>query len=157
MCAVTVRTSLSDEPPVSVLQPQLNTFSIASADFDSDKPCAALGSLRSAQRLLAVEQLIERFVADNRYVPGTAQRLLDPSELPPVLERVAMQAQHCSQTWFAWIDGPRTWFVVTEMATVTVRHRKENALRMFFYDDEGRFVSGGTWALQPGGWMLCER
>jgi hypothetical protein len=156
MCAVTVRTSLSDEPPVSVLQSQLNTL-IASADFDSDKHRAALDSLHSAQRLLAVEQLIQRFVADSRYVPRTAQRLLDPSELPPVLERVAMRAQLYSQTWFAWTDGPRVWFVVAEMATVTVRHRKENALRMFFYDDEGRFVSWGSWALHPGGWMLCER
>ncbi len=68
-----------------------------------------------------------------------------------------MQAQRRLQTWFAWTDGPRTWFVVSEIATATIEPRKQNALRMFFYDDEGRFVSWGTWALHSGGWMLCER
>jgi hypothetical protein len=128
----------------------------ASGEFSAAALEVADGS-ESDTWQLSVEQLTQRFVVDNRYVPGTAQRLFDPGELPPVLERVAMQAQHCSQTWFAWTDGPRTWFVVTEMVSVTAGHRKENALRMFFYDDDGRFVSWGTWALQPGGWMLCER
>lgn len=157
MCAVTVRASLGDESAVSVVRPWLNTVSIASADFDPDKRCALRDSLSPFQRPLPVEQLVPLFVADNRYLPRTAQQLLDPSELSPVLERVAMQAQLCSQTWFAWTDGPRTWFVVAELATVTVRHRKEDALRMFFYDDEGRFVSWGTWALHSDGWILCER
>jgi hypothetical protein len=94
---------------------------------------------------------------DIRYLPRTAQRLLDLSELPPILERVATQAERCLQTWLAWTEGQRTWFVVSESATVAIGHRKQHAVRMYFYDAEGRFVSWGTWASHSGGWMLCER
>lgn len=93
-----------------------------------------------------------------RYVPWTAKRVLEPSDLPPRLERVAVRAQHCLQPWFAWTDGPRIWFVVTEIATVPGPQRQGRALRVFFYDEDGRFVCWGSWELRSGGgWILCER
>jgi hypothetical protein len=145
-----------DESAVSILSPQLHAISVGSGHFDADEQCTIGASLCSCQRPSHVEWLVQLFVVSTRYVPRTAQRLLDPSDLPPVLERIAMQAQRCLQMWFAWTDGPRTWFVVTE--TVLSWQRQERALRVFFYDEDGRFVCWGTWALQSrGGWILCER
>jgi hypothetical protein len=150
--------SRRDDSTLSVRRAQPYTTAIASASFDSDERCVVGDSPCSSRHPLPVEPLVQLFVLDTCYVPRTAQRLLDPSELPPALERVAMQAQRCLQMWFAWTDGPRTWFVVTEMATVTSRHHKEKALRLFFFDEDGRFVSWGTWVLHFGGdWILCER
>jgi hypothetical protein len=140
-----------------VRRPQLHTISIASADLDPDETCAIGDSPCSCEHPLPVERLAQQFALDTHYVPRVAERLLDPSELPPALERVAMHAQRGLQTWLAWTNRARIWFVVAEVATPTNRHRKGNALRMFFYDDEGRFVSWGTWALHFGGWTLCER
>lgn len=132
-------------------------LSAAISDIDSDARLAVRDSQHSFGRALSLERLVPLLVLDIRYVPRSAQQLLDPSELPPVLEHVAMQAQRRLQRWFAWTHGPRIWFVVTESATVAIRRRKESAVRMFFYDVDGRFVSWGTWAFPPGGWMLCER
>jgi hypothetical protein len=117
-------------------------------------------SQRVAQykRLLLIQWLVQLFVDCTRYVPQTARRLLAQCELPPALERVAMQAQRCSQAWFAWTDEGRAWFVVAEVAKVSGRHCQGRAIRMFFYDEDGRFVASGAWALQSAGsWILCER
>ena len=115
-------------------------------------------SLCPSQRRLLVERWVQLFVISTCYVPSTAQRLLAPGDLPPVLERIALHAQRHLQTWFAWRHGPRTWFLVAEPATVPDLHCQGGAIRMFFYDEDGRFVSRGTWALQSEcSWMLCER
>jgi hypothetical protein len=67
-----------------------------------------------------------------------------------------MRAQRCLQTWFAWTDGPKIRFIVTE--AVPSRPRHESTLRVYFYDQDGRFVCWGTWALPSRGhWILCER
>ena len=102
--------------------------------------------------------LVQHFLASTPYLPQMAQRLLDPFDLPPGLERIARRAQRGGQSWFAWADGPRIYFFVMQMVTVQAQHCRRRGLRMFFYDQEGRFVSWGTWALQPGGrWELWER
>lgn len=142
-----------------VVPPGLCAASVAYGDFDAHDGCTIEDSPCPFPRPLFVESLVQRFVASTRYVPQTAQRLFAPSDLPPALERVATQAQGCSQTWFAWNDGPRIWFVIAEMATVPGRqHQERAAIRMFFYDEDGRFVSWGTWALHSrGGWILRDR
>lgn len=115
-------------------------------------------SLCPHQRLLLVELLVQLFAVSTRFVPPTARRVLAPGDLPPALERVARQAQRDLQAWVAWTEEPRTWFVVAEMAAMPDPHCQGEAIRMFFYDEEGRLVSRGTWALQSEhSWMLCER
>ena len=148
--------SRPDESAFSVLSPRPYAISIESGDFDADERCTIGDSLCSCQRPSHIEGLVQLFVVGARYVPRTAQRLLEPSDLPPALERVAVRAQRRLQTWFAWTDGPKIWFVVTE--TVPTRQRQHSALRLYFYDADGRFVCWGTWALQSrGNWILCER
>ncbi|HEY0681181.1 MAG TPA: hypothetical protein VGD45_02525 [Steroidobacter sp.] len=138
--------------------PRLCVTSVAYGELSADEECTIGDSSCPCKRLLLVEWLVQRFAVTTHYVPETARRLLTPADLPPALERVAMRAQRCLQAWFAWTDGPRIWFVVAEMATVPGWRCEERAVRMFFYDDDGRFVSWGTWAsLSESNWMLCER
>lgn len=109
------------------------------------------------QRQLLIELLVQSFVVCKRYVPAGAQRLLALNELPPVLERVAMRVQRGWQKWFAWTDERRTWFVVAEMATDRGRHCHHEAIRMFFYDQDGQCVTSGTWAFHADAhWSACE-
>jgi hypothetical protein len=135
---------------------QLRATSLRDCVFD--ERCRIVDSPYEWQQPLLIDGLVQLFVVGTRYLPQTARRQLDPADLPPALERVAMHAQRCLQTWFAWTDGPRVWFFVTELASVPGLNRGQQALRLFFYDEEGRFVSWGTWALHlDGGWVLCER
>lgn len=113
-------------------------------------------SLCPRHRLLLVELLVQLFAVSTRFVPPIARRLLTSSDLPPALERIASQAQRDLQAWVAWTDERRTWFVVAELAPMPVC--QDAAIRMYFYDADGRLVSWGTWALQSElSWMLCER
>lgn len=114
-------------------------------------------SPRSYQCRLLVELLVQLFAIDTRFVPPAARRVLAPNDLPPALERVALQTQRDLRTWVAWTDEPRTWFVVAEMAVISDPPCQDGAIRMFFHDEDGRQVSWGTWMLQSGcSWMLCE-
>lgn len=109
------------------------------------------------QRQLLIELLVQSFVVCTRYVPAGAQRLLAASELPPALERVAVRVQRGPQKWFAWTDERRTWFVVAEMAMDHRRHCRHEAIRMFFYDEDGRCVASGTWAFHADArWTLVN-
>jgi hypothetical protein len=148
--------SRPDESAVSVLTPSPYGNSIASDDSDADERCPIGDTQWSYLDLSHMESLVQLFVVGTRYVPRSAQRLLELSDLSPALERVAVRAQRCLQTWFAWTDGPKIRFVVTE--TVPSRLHQQSALRVYFYDEDGRFVCWGTWALQSrGSWILYER
>jgi len=109
------------------------------------------------QRQLLIELLVQSFVVCTRYVPAGAQRLLALSELPPVLERVAIRVQRGWQKWFAWTDERRTWFVVAETAMDRGRPCHHEALRMFFYDEDGQCVTSGAWAFHGDArWTLVN-
>jgi hypothetical protein len=113
-------------------------------------------SLCSHHRLPLVELLVQLFAVSTGFVPPTARQLLVPSDLPPALERVAMRAQRNLRAWVAWTDERRTWFVVAEMTSIL--DCEGTAIRMLFFDEDGRLVSWGGWALQSEHtWILCER
>lgn len=91
-------------------------------------------------------------------MPETARRLLASGEPPPARERIAMRAQRSLQTWVAWIEDPRAWFVVAEMATAPGGYRQALAIRVCFYDEDGRFLTWDTWAINTERcWTLREQ
>src|SRR5688500_452252 len=59
------------------------------------------------KRLLLIQWLVQLFVDSTGYVPQTARRQFAQCDLPPALERIAMQAQRCSRAWLAWADEGR--------------------------------------------------
>lgn len=117
-------------------------------------------SARSAQlskHPLIVELLVEQFVVCTHYIPRAAQRVRIRAELPPPLERIAMYAERSARTWLAWTAEPRTWFLMAQKAKVSGRARRAPALRMFFYDADGRPVASGTWVMDATrGWSLVN-
>lgn len=113
--------------------------------------------MRAHQRPRPIESLVQSLVVCTRYVPPNARRLLAASELSLALERVAMDVQRGRQAWFAWTDERRIWFVVAEMATRRHRHCQHESVRMFFYDDDARFLISAAWILRADGrWILVE-
>jgi hypothetical protein len=154
-----VESTSADEDPVTLVEaPRSGANSVIPDDLESSDRYTMGHSLCPHYRQLLLELLVQLFAVGTRFVPLTARRVLVPSQLPPVLERVALQAQRSLQAWVAWTEEQKTWFVVAEMATVPASHCRGEAIRMFFYDEDGRRVSWGTWALQSErSWMLCER
>lgn len=155
MCAVEI-ISAGHAPATLVAALTSDATSVTSGDHEPSERGTIGHSPCSHHRLLLVNLLVQLFAVSTRFVPPTARQLLAPSDLPPALERVAMQAQRGLQTWVAWTDDRRTWFVVAEMASIL--DYQGAAIRMSFFDEDGRQVSWGTWALQSAhSWILCER
>lgn len=120
--------------------------------------CPMSAAADDLARLFQLDWLVQQFVVATCYVPATANRLLALTDLPLTLARVAFQAQSGLRAWFAWSDGPSVWFFVAEITASPNSRCHDRAIRMFFYDKDGRFLSSGAWALQSdGSWLLCER
>lgn len=109
------------------------------------------------EHLLVVELLAELFAICTRYVPRDAQRVRTPDDLPPALERIALGAERSARTWLAWTAEPRTWFLVAERAKVSEPACRGLAIRLFFYDQDGKPVASGTWVMNESRrWTLVN-
>jgi hypothetical protein len=90
--------------------------------------------------------------------PGSRRvRIVEsPSELPPALERIALEAQTKSHAWLAWIEDEHTRFVAGEIVElVQPAECDAHGLRVHFHDDEGRLLASATWARDADGrWRL---
>jgi hypothetical protein len=116
----------------------------------------AAQSVGCLPRSFLTEQLVESFVADTHYVSRNAQRLRDASDLPPPLERIATTVQRSPCVWLAWLDEQTTRFVVAAVTGGCVEPGL--AIRLTFFDQDGRCVATGQWSLQRDGrWTLRDR
>lgn len=112
-------------------------------------------NLRTFQRQLLIESLVQSFVVCTQYVSADAERIFETSELPLALDRIANSVQREWQAWLAWTDRRRIWFVIAEMDKTPNRDCPDESIKLFFFDDDGRIVSSGTWIFHPNGrWHL---
>jgi hypothetical protein len=117
--------------------------------------CAIVRKMSTQQRVSLMQLLVQSFADATHYVPLDARRILVASELPPVLECVAERIQVNSQTWLAWTDNRRTWFVVADIAANGDQGGNAAAIRLRFYDEDGECAATGTWVLGAHGtWKL---
>lgn len=104
-------------------------------------------STQLSEHPLIVELLAELFAVDTHYVPHAAQRVRTTDDLPPALERIAIRAERSARTWLAWTAEARTWFLVAKRAKVSRQACRAPALRMSFYDADGRPAASGNWVM----------
>lgn len=117
--------------------------------------CAIKRKMSAQQRVVLIRLLVKSFVVATRYVPAAARPILVATELPPALERVAERIKTRTQTWLAWTDNRRTWFVVADMNTDSDMNGNAAAIRMLFYDESGDCAAAGTWKFNSHGkWKL---
>jgi hypothetical protein len=106
-------------------------------------------------RSFLIAQFVESFAASTHYVSPAAQRLRVVSDLPPPLWRIATTVQRSACTWLAWLDEQTLRFVVAALADRCARPGLA-AIRLTFYDQDGRWLANGEWSVQPDGrWTLC--
>ncbi len=112
--------------------------------------------LRAYQRPSRLELLLDSLVAAQNWVPDGVPRIGDRSELPSVLQKLAVAAVKGEGAWRAWVahDGIRLF--VTEMSLDLSRERGCPVLKVHFYDDRGRLLKFSLWVqLADGGWHRC--
>jgi hypothetical protein len=102
-----------------------------------------------------VETLLDSFIPSRRYVPDNARRVNCRDELPLRLQRRAGRVRQ--GIWRAWTDGFRVWFVVARLMPIVGREANHYALRVSFFDMDGRLASCAVWTLSSDGrWTLYD-
>lgn len=103
-----------------------------------------------------IEILAQSFAVCTHYVSQNAQRLLKASELTPALERIVRSLRRSPRIWLAWADEQTMRFVVAELANSSGDPGSNQSLRLTFYDQDGRYLASGEWAVDPHQrWTLC--
>lgn len=112
---------------------------------------------RVTGRMPHLEELLERFAIETRYVPPHARLVTDLSELPLALEG---RATGCDggAAWRAWTDDARIWFIIGRLSRLwLVQSDNRPMLYVLFFDASGELVTSGVWRRdEPGGWTLCH-
>jgi hypothetical protein len=112
--------------------------------------------LRTIQQPSSVEALLESFVSCVDMLPEGARKLRERSDLPSVLQRLALNAKKNDKAWAAWTDDRRTWFFAAEMSMALSRERGRPVLQVDAYGDDGQLLDSGCWlAVRDGEWKRC--
>jgi hypothetical protein len=109
--------------------------------------------LRTLQQPSRLEAQLESLVKSQNWVPADAPRVTDRSELPSVLQKLAAKTVKAGGAWWAWSSYDGIRFFVTEMSLELSRERGSPALKVSYYNDQGKLqqyshcvrLADGTW------------
>lgn len=100
--------------------------------------------------------LLESLVSSWGRLPKHARRVNERSDLPFVLQRIAIRAAKEKAHWAAWAAAPSIWFFTAQVTLLPSGAMRCPALKVTGYDEKGRPTVSGTWANMPRrGWRRC--
>jgi hypothetical protein len=113
--------------------------------------------LRTIQQPSQVEALLESFVWSVDILPDGARKLLDRSELPGPLQRLAVNLKKKDKIWGAWTDDRQhVWFFAAEMSLALSRERGRPVLQVDAFGEDGKLSESACWvAVRDGEWRRC--
>jgi len=109
--------------------------------------------LRTLQQPSAAQLQLESLLRSLCLPPGGAERVLDRTELPAVLQRILIRGAREGIAWAAWRRQFDVHFLSAEFALDLSRERGRSTLRVASYDESGRVAEIAIWTeLQPDEW-----
>ncbi len=94
--------------------------------------------LRAYQPPSVVTVLLDSLVKSQNWVPADAHQVTDRSDFPSALQKIAVKAATVASTWRAWVSYDGVRFFTSEMSMELAREHGCPALKVSYYDDEGR-------------------
>jgi hypothetical protein len=112
--------------------------------------------LRTFQPPRILTALLDSLVMSQNWVPAGAAQVTDRSEIPSALLRVANKAAKVAGIWRAWLSYDGIRLFTTEMSMDLAREHGAPALKVSYYDNEGRLQEYSTWVRRADGeWKRC--
>lgn len=111
--------------------------------------------LRTLQQPSRLESLLDSLVMSQSWVPVSAPQLTDRSDLPSALQKLAIKAVKEEGTWRAWLAHEGVRLFVAEMSLDLSRERGCAALKVRYYDEQGRLQLYSLWVQLADGWQRC--
>ena len=101
--------------------------------------------LRTLQQPSQLEALLGSLVTSQNWVPADAPRVTDCNELPSVLQKLAAKIVKAGGAWQAWSSYDGIRFFMTEMSLELSRERGSPALKVSYYNDQGKLQRYSHW------------
>jgi hypothetical protein len=102
------------------------------------------------------ELLLESLLLAAGRLPTRARRVAYRSDLPAVLQRIAISARKRKARWVAWTRGEAIWLFTAEVTAVPSGPVERPALKICRYNARGKLTKCGVWVNRPSrGWRRC--
>jgi hypothetical protein len=112
--------------------------------------------LRHLQQPSRLEAMLESLVINRNWIAPGSQRVYDRSDLPSVLQKLAIKAEKGDCTWRAWNNHDGLRLFVVEMSLSLSRERGRPALQVRYYNEQGGLQEYSVWAqLADDSWQRC--
>lgn len=113
--------------------------------------------LRTLQQPTRLASLLDSLVMSQFWVPAGAPQVTDRSDLPSVLQKLAIKAVKDEGTWRAWLGHDGIRFFVSEMSLELSRERGCAALKVGYYNEKGQLQLYSQWVQLADGatWKRC--
>ena len=113
-------------------------------------------NLRAYQAPSVLTVLLDSLVMSQHWVPAGAAQVTDRGEFPSALQRVANKAATVAGIWRAWLSYDGVRLFTTEMSLELAREHGAPALKVSYYDDDGRLQECSAWVRRTDGkWQRC--
>jgi hypothetical protein len=113
--------------------------------------------LREYQPPSVLNVLLDSLVMSQHWVSASAAQITDRGEFPSTLQVVAKKAAAVAGTWRAWLNYDGVRFFTGEMSMDLAREHGCPALKVNYYNDEGRLEEASAWVRRADGrWRRCN-
>lgn len=113
--------------------------------------------LRTLQQPNRLALLLDSLVTSQTWVPAGAPPVIDRSDLPSSVQKLAIKAVKDGGTWRAWLGHDGVRFFVAEMSLELSRERGCAALKVRYYNEQGQLQMYSQWVQLGDGatWQRC--
>jgi hypothetical protein len=112
--------------------------------------------LRALQLPSQLESLLDSLVMNQHWVPAEVPRVTDRSALSAASQKLAIKAVEADGAWMAWRSHDGIRLFIAEMSMELSRERGRPALKVKYYNDQGRLQQYSLWVqLTDGAWQRC--
>jgi hypothetical protein len=113
--------------------------------------------LREYQPPSVLTVLLDSLVMSQNWVPVSAALITDRGEFTSKLQMVAKKAAAVAGIWRAWLSYDGVRLFTGEMSLDLAREHGCPALKVNYYNDEGRLEEVSAWVRRANGqWRRCN-
>ena len=112
--------------------------------------------LRAYQPPSVLTMLLDSLVISQHWVPAGAAQVTDHNEISCALQKIASKAATAAGTWRAWLSYDGVRLFTTEMSMELAREHGSPAIKVNYYNDDGRLQECSEWVRRADGvWQRC--
>src|SRR5690242_8678162 len=111
-------------------------------------------TLRSLRQPSRVDLLLREVVDSSAMLPVDTREVLELSQIPAPLRRIAKMAKNIGQSCTCWCDGRQVfWLIVGEMSLERSREHGNPVMVIDQYGEDGHMVSTHMWIKRETTWQ----